>query len=261
MAGSPHPPPKRIASPAPLPSQLGPPTCPICLQPRKETAFAKLFDVRVCKKCKYKFANRRQGAYLFDWLVLTILTYMVNYGLDYAFSDFLYDDDNYALTSFWFFYSWILWPLLFTLKDGFAGQSPGKWLTGVRAVDAHSREPIGFVKSWKRNLVTIVPFLPLFIAFQLQRGRRWGDRWAGTEVVWIKHQHRVPFDRRGILCLGCGYDLTGNVSGRCPECGLIIHKPSPMHPAEHSVALTTDEPQAARVLAQAPRPPCINIPA
>lgn len=26
--------------------------------------------------------------------------------------------------------------------------------------------------------------------------------------------------RRGLgLCTGCGYDLTGNVSGRCPECG------------------------------------------
>lgn len=24
------------------------------------------------------------------------------------------------------------------------------------------------------------------------------------------------------LCQGCGYDLTGNVSGRCPECGATI---------------------------------------
>jgi hypothetical protein len=27
------------------------------------------------------------------------------------------------------------------------------------------------------------------------------------------------------LCRKCGYNLTGNVSGRCPECGLIIHAP------------------------------------
>ncbi len=25
-------------------------------------------------------------------------------------------------------------------------------------------------------------------------------------------------------CAGCGYDLTGNVSGRCPECGLPIQR-------------------------------------
>ena len=31
---------------------------------------------------------------------------------------------------------------------------------------------------------------------------------------WRRHRHR----RKG-LCLKCGYDLTGNVSGRCPECG------------------------------------------
>ena len=24
------------------------------------------------------------------------------------------------------------------------------------------------------------------------------------------------------LCRGCGYDLTGNVSGRCPECGVVV---------------------------------------
>ncbi len=26
----------------------------------------------------------------------------------------------------------------------------------------------------------------------------------------------------GIFCVKCGYDLTGNVSGRCPECGRPI---------------------------------------
>lgn len=26
-------------------------------------------------------------------------------------------------------------------------------------------------------------------------------------------------------CAGCGYDLTGNVSGRCPECGTPVRIP------------------------------------
>jgi uncharacterized membrane protein len=30
-------------------------------------------------------------------------------------------------------------------------------------------------------------------------------------------------DRPAHLCAGCGYNLTGNVSGICPECGRIIH--------------------------------------
>ena len=31
-------------------------------------------------------------------------------------------------------------------------------------------------------------------------------------------RHRMNPD----LCVGCGYNLTGNLSGRCPECGLTI---------------------------------------
>ncbi len=37
----------------------------------------------------------------------------------------------------------------------------------------------------------------------------------------------IPLDDR--YCLNCGYDLTGNVSGRCSECGVLVtqrkHKP------------------------------------
>jgi hypothetical protein len=30
-----------------------------------------------------------------------------------------------------------------------------------------------------------------------------------------RRRHRLRYG----LCIGCGYDLTGNTSGRCPECG------------------------------------------
>ena len=30
--------------------------------------------------------------------------------------------------------------------------------------------------------------------------------------------------RAGKCCLTCGYNLTGNTSGVCPECGTAIHK-------------------------------------
>ena len=33
--------------------------------------------------------------------------------------------------------------------------------------------------------------------------------------------------RRGVgKCAQCGYDLTGNVSGTCPECGMRLHGPA-----------------------------------
>lgn len=44
-------------------------------------------------------------------------------------------------------------------------------------------------------------------------------------VVWLWNRRlrrslRLQARRKGVfLCIPCGYDLTGNVSGRCPECG------------------------------------------
>ena len=38
---------------------------------------------------------------------------------------------------------------------------------------------------------------------------------AATALLWYMDRRRVPSGH----CRKCGYDLTGNVSGRCPECG------------------------------------------
>lgn len=41
----------------------------------------------------------------------------------------------------------------------------------------------------------------------------------------LKHATRLPFAPAGRYCRVCGYDLTGNISGRCPECGTEIRSP------------------------------------
>jgi hypothetical protein len=71
------------------------------------------------------------------------------------------------------------------------------------------------------SILLIVPFIAPFLALaiHMQAGaaiRKAGlphAGWLGVsddEVVRCLHRP---------LCRGCGYDLTGNVSGRCPECG------------------------------------------
>ena len=39
-------------------------------------------------------------------------------------------------------------------------------------------------------------------------------RWFDLHIVAPRIWRRLPH-----ICNGCGYDLTGNTSGRCPECG------------------------------------------
>lgn len=41
-------------------------------------------------------------------------------------------------------------------------------------------------------------------------------------AIWLLTRPRRPGG-----CRKCGYDLTGNVSGVCPECGTLIHSPAP----------------------------------
>ncbi|MBI5765077.1 MAG: RDD family protein [Planctomycetes bacterium] len=201
--------------------------CPLCDVTRKPRAFQKLFGVPVCKKCFYKFANRRQLAYIIDLVLLYVLSFAFGAVLGLVFPElFISPPDQFTLLDgFWLVFNWLFVPVVFAMKDGFRGYSPGKWVCGVQVVDQITREPIGFLQSLKRNLILVIPITPLIIAFTLAKGRRWGDKWAHTEVVWKRYRFKAPFDRRGILCMKCGYDLTGNVSGRCPECGTDIPAP------------------------------------
>ncbi len=64
------------------------------------------------------------------------------------------------------------------------------------------------------------------------------DWWTNPDIIWslplwipllitavptfiLWRRDRIPHGH----CQRCGYDLTGNVSGRCPECGKEITRP------------------------------------
>jgi hypothetical protein len=64
---------------------------------------------------------------------------------------------------------------------------------------------------------------------------------AAIGASWFRHRHHIPSG----CCRNCRYDLTGNVSGRCPECGTTVpqaagasyafndERPSAEHPRCH----------------------------
>lgn len=65
------------------------------------------------------------------------------------------------------------------------------------------RDPQGAFPFTRNTWVGIPVWMPLILA-------------AGV-LLWPRRRHR------GSRCARCSYDLTGNVSGRCPECGEPLH--------------------------------------
>ena len=205
--------------------------CPLCSRAlnarwlRKKPRRTSVNEIVVCKKCRNGFASRRQGAYIIDTLVwelaayipLVLLGVFPGFGFLRALNLPANPDPNVVVI----FFMWIF-PLTFYLKDGFRGMSPGKALCGLQVLDWRTREPISFGRSLKRNICLIIPFVPIVLLVTLMKGWRWGDKWANTRVVWRKYEFKPPFDPRGLRCVSCGYNLTGNTSGRCPECGTSI---------------------------------------
>ncbi len=189
--------------------------CSLCGTATPSRKAPYLNNFRVCRRCHNGFISRRQGAYLIDFLLWYVLfVCWINLSEDLIPENILASINSavyFALCG------------LFILKDGICGFSPGKWLAGLRVVDFASGRPIGFMQSVKRNLPLLIPVIgAVGIFLDLMNGRRWGDRWAGTLVIIRRHAQKLPFVRFGTVCPKCDYDLTGNVSGICPECGRAV---------------------------------------
>src|SRR5690606_17667655 len=76
----------------------------------------------------------------------------------------------------------VLMPL-FMLRDGFDGAFIGKRMMGFRVKDEETGKPIGFKKSFLRNLILYIPLSSIIMQLSLFNGRRIGDRYAKTRVM------------------------------------------------------------------------------
>jgi hypothetical protein len=59
----------------------------------------------------------------------------------------------------------------------------------------------------------------------------WAILATAITLLWLRHLLRKPLDIT--KCLHCDYDLTGNVSGICPECGTPVPVPPTPEEIEH----------------------------
>jgi uncharacterized RDD family membrane protein YckC len=217
------------AIPATLPyASSVPGKCPLCH--KRPIWKKKIYGTPVCKKCFYAFANRRQLGYLVDAVIFIVPAIAINYPMERmllqaGFNGWGLQAANYTVGT--------ALACLFIMKDGFNGQSPGKRLANTQVLDERTSQPIQFAQSFKRNSILLVAQIPLLgslaslvviliIAMQVAKGYRLGDRFAKTRVIWKKYARLPLFGGTGLICETCSYDLYGNVSGTCPECGTPI---------------------------------------
>ncbi|MFB3851398.1 MAG: RDD family protein [Acidobacteriota bacterium] len=151
-------------------------TCPLC---GRDKHMKLLYGHLVCRKCYYAFASRRQLAFAVDIILWVFCLGII------SFLEGLSEETIRVLV-------YLLFPI-FCLKDGFSGFSPGKKMMGVQVVDEIIGKPVGFDPSFKRNLPLIIPLMPLIVAFELPKGKRIGDGWARTRVIWKKYKDKAPF--------------------------------------------------------------------
>jgi len=182
-----------------------------------------LYGAEVCRKCYYGFANRRQAAWVIDAICFAIITQLLALPVDHVCAAL---GLGFAVAFSLGLLIGITMALVFAVKDGFAGHSLGKKLFGVQVVDRTTLDPIGFTRSFKRNWPLAIPYLSLIFVliavFQMVKGPRIGDGMAKTKVIWKKHRRTKVFSPDEPYCEQCSYDLRGNVSGICPECGQPI---------------------------------------
>ncbi len=197
--------------------------CPLCYRSGPVAVFGPLYRAPVCRRCRWGFAGRRHLAFLIDWIIWHVV--MAVAAVVMLVLTAIYEARALAeiLTMAGAF---VIGPMMLFMKDGFRGYSPGKAVCGLRVVNEATGRPAGFLASLKRNLVLYVPLMPLVLAFFLAGGHRLGDGWARTRVIRRKHaRHPVFTGLPAANCTRCRYDLTGNTTGICSECGTPVVQP------------------------------------
>jgi uncharacterized RDD family membrane protein YckC len=198
--------------------------CPLCYRSEPFDAFGPLYDAPVCRRCRWGFVGRRHLAFVIDWIVWHLAMVVVAVVLVLVAA--VLQPPRAVVESLFLTGVFIIAPVMLSMKDGFRGLSPGKAVCGLRVIHTATGRPAGLVASLQRNLVLCLPLMPLVLAFGLTGGHRIGDGWARTRVIRRKHaRHPVFTGRPAAECTRCRYDLTGNSSGICSECGTWIVRP------------------------------------
>jgi len=106
------------------------------------------------------------------------------------------------------------WSLEFSTKSYYnPTTTPMRFDVGFFSYRRNILLPVRQPQKWSRGLrIPLIVCLPVFAAYPT------------ITLLFGPARLRRRRRKRG-LCVKCGYDLKGNVSGVCPECGTEIEKP------------------------------------
>lgn len=155
-----------------------------------------LYGTPVCKKCYYAFANRRQFAYLIDMVILQVLSLLAGAVAGLIVTGIFGEltPEQAVTTNRFFMLLGFVVGVLFGVKDGFGGKSPGKLICRVTCMNEETYRPAGLKASFIRNLITNIPLAPLYILYKMTSGPRPGDGFAKTRVIWDKYRDSHVFN-------------------------------------------------------------------
>ena len=177
--------------------------CPLCSVPLE--GYAKiLYGHRVCGKCHQDFALRRAFAFFLDNMIIQLVVFLltiiilIGAAMMGAAATAASGGNNEFGGNFALLVFFLMMLVLFFFaigKDGFSGHSAAKYMLGLQVIDAHTGRPGNFWDSFLRKLSLGIPFMPLYVLYQLLSadGGRMGDGWAGTKVIWKKYRDQEPF--------------------------------------------------------------------
>lgn len=77
------------------------------------------------------------------------------------------------------------------------------------------------IESITWGIFSVIPLFGLYVASRVIWDVMMVMEKAGFRPVWYGFYKQIEIDRllNPFVCTNCSYDLTGNESGRCPECG------------------------------------------
>ncbi|HTC94429.1 MAG TPA: RDD family protein [Terriglobales bacterium] len=198
-----------------------PMVCSVCAAPML-LAGKRLYGYSICEKCHSDFAMKRAFAYIVDMMIWSVVCFPLSIfiillsGISGAVVETATHNNNSgANMAMLVFFVCILGSMFLVLAmDGFKGHSPAKAMFGLQVIDDLTGRPINFWDSFQRNLPLAVPFMPLYAAFQIFQhdGRRMGDGWARTKVIWKPYRDKSPFLSRKQLQAQLSAKAAGKIS-------------------------------------------------